>query len=241
MLVLRNLLYWVGFLLLSPPYSLLAILMLPFPRVLRHRVVTTWTHLMLAWLRLTCGLHYRVRGLENIPNTPSVIACQHQSGWETMALQLIFPRQVWVAKKELMWIPFFGWGLAAVSSIMIDRKSRQAAQQMVDQGRDRMRDGFWIVIFQEGTRMPPGKPGKFKQGAARLAQSLDVPLSPVALNSGEFWPRNSFLKHPGVIDVVIGPPILPAGQSAEALTQALESWTLAQQAALVGRGPCRPD
>ena len=181
MLVLRNLLYWVGFLLLTPPYSLLAILMLPFPRVLRHRVVTTWTHLMLAWLRLTCGLHYRVRGLENIPNTPSVIACQHQSGWETMALQLIFPRQVWVAKKELMWIPFFGWGLAAVSAIMIDRKSRQAAQQMVDQGRDRMRDGFWIVIFPEGTRMPPGKPGKFKQGAARLAQSLDVPLSPVAL------------------------------------------------------------
>lgn len=239
MLVLRNLLYWIGFLLLTPPYSLLAILMLPLPRVLRHRVVTTWTHLMLAWLRLTCGLHHRVRGLENIPSTPSIIACQHQSGWETMALQLIFPRQVWVAKKELLWIPFFGWGLAAVSAIMIDRKSRHAAQQMVDQGRDRMRDGFWIVIFPEGTRMSPGKPGKCKQGAARLAQALDVPLVPVALNSGEFWPRNSFLKHPGVIDVVIGQPILPAGQSAEALTQTLEGWIVARQPELAGRGPCR--
>ncbi len=240
MLLLRNLLYWVGFLLLTPPYSLLAIAMLPFPRVFRHRVVTTWTHLMLAWLRLTCGLGFRVRGAEHIPGTPSIIACQHQSGWETMALQLIFPRQVWVAKKELMWVPFFGWGLAAVSAIMIDRKSRQAAQQLVALGKDRMKDGFWIVIFPEGTRMPPGQLGKFKQGGARLALSLDAPTVPVALNSGTLWPRNAFLKYPGTIDVIIGPAILPAGHTAESLTQAVEQWISAQQAQLPGNGTPSP-
>ena len=119
---------------------------------------------------------------------------------------------------------------------MIDRKSRQAAQQLVEQGRDRMKDGFWIVIFPEGTRMPPGQLGKFKQGGARLALSLDVPTVPVALNSGTLWPRNAFLKYPGTVEVIIGPAILPAGHSADSLTQAVEQWISAQQAELPGNG-----
>ena len=237
MLIVRNLLYWVVFLTLTPLYSLLAIAMLPFPRVLRHRVVTTWTPLMLWWLRVTCGLKFEVEGAAHIPTQPAIIASQHQSGWETMALQLIFPRQVWVAKKELAWIPFFGWGLAAVSAILIDRNSRtKAHQQLINQGQDRMKDGFWIVIFPEGTRMPPGQLGKFKQGGARLALSLDVPTVPVALNSGTLWPRNAFLKYPGTVEVIIGPAILPAGHSADSLTQAVEQWISAQQAELPGNG-----
>lgn len=241
MLIVRNLLYWVVFLTLTPLYSLLAIAMLPFPRVLRHRVVTTWTPLMLWWLRVTCGLKFEVEGAAHIPTQPAIIASQHQSGWETMALQLIFPRQVWVAKKELAWIPFFGWGLAAVSAILIDRNSRtKAHQQLINQGQDRMKDGFWIVIFPEGTRMPPGQLGKFKQGGARLALSLDAPTVPVALNSGTLWPRNAFLKYPGTIDVIIGPAILPAGHTAESLTQAVEQWISAQQAQLPGNGTPSP-
>lgn len=239
MLIVRNLLYWVVFLTLTPLYSLLAIAMLPFPRVLRHRVVTTWTPLMLWWLRVTCGLKFEVEGAAHIPTQPAIIASQHQSGWETMALQLIFPRQVWVAKKELAWIPFFGWGLAAVSAILIDRNSRiKAHQQLIDQGQDRMKDGFWIVIFPEGTRLPPGHLGKFKHGGTRLAQALNVPLVPVALNSGEYWPKNAFLKHPGTIRVIIGEPLYPEGRSTDDITTALHAWIAAQQSRLVGQGPC---
>ena len=237
-LILRNIAYWLIVTLSVPVFGTLAPLLLPFPRRFRHYVVSRWAFVLMWGLRHVIGLNYRVTGAENIPSTPSVIACKHQSGWETLTLQAMFPPQVWVAKKELMWIPFLGWGLACINSIMIDRKNKASAnRQLLEQGRERVeKDGFWIVIFPEGTRMPPGQLGKFKQGGARLALSLDVPTVPVALNSGTLWPRNAFLKYPGTVEVIIGPAILPAGHSADSLTQAVEQWISAQQAELPGNG-----
>lgn len=237
-------LYWLGVAVLTPPFAILAILILPLPPRIRYWIVTRWTHLMLSWLKLTCGLRYKVIGRENIPSTPAIIACKHQSGWETMALQQIFPPQVWVLKRELLWIPFFGWGLATLSPIAINRSnSVQANTQLLEQGRDRIKRGFWIVVFPEGTRIKPGNKGKYKHGAARMATELNVPLVPVALNSGEFWPRNSFLKYPGEITVVVGQPVAPqAGQPVAALTVEVEKWIEARQAEIGGVGPfAHPD
>lgn len=236
--------YWLGLAVLTPPFAILAILILPLPPQTRYWVVSRWTHGMLWWLKFTCGLRYKVIGRENIPATPSIIACKHQSGWETMALQQIFPPQVWVLKRELLWIPFFGWGLATLSPIAIDRsKGAQANSQLLEQGRDRIKRGFWIVVFPEGTRIKPGVRGKYKHGAARLASELNVPLVPVALNSGEFWPRNAFLKYPGEITVVIGQAVhAQPQQSPAALTHEVENWIEARQAEISGAGPfAHPD
>lgn len=238
-LILRNIAYWLIVTLSVPVFGTLAPLLLPFPRRFRHYVVSRWAFVLMWGLRHVIGLNYRVTGAENIPSTPSVIACKHQSGWETLTLQAMFPPQVWVAKKELMWIPFLGWGLACINSIMIDRKNKASAnRQLLEQGRERVeKDGFWIVVFPEGTRMPAGKRGKYRPGAARLARELDIPLVPVAHNSGEFWPRNSFLKYPGEITVVIGPPIMPEGRGPEALTREVENWIEARQTEISGVGP----
>lgn len=241
---IRSLLYWLGLAVSTPPFAILSILILPLPPQWRYWIVSRWTHLMLWWLKTTCGLRYKVIGRENIPAEPAIIACKHQSGWETMALQQIFPPQVWVLKRELLWIPFFGWGLATLSPIAIDRsKGTEANSKLLQQGRDRLDKGFWIVVFPEGTRTMPGMRGKYKHGAGRLASELNVPMVPVALNSGEFWPRNAFLKYPGEITVVIGAPVYPqGGRSAAALTHEVEQWIEARQAEIGGAGPfAHPD
>ena len=240
MLIFRNLLYWLGLCISMPPYSIIGLLLLPAPRRFRQRVIASWALVLMWALEHLVGLKYKVIGRENIPDTPSIISSKHQSGWETLALQSIFPHQVFVAKRELLWIPFFGWGLAAACAIMIDRRNRmQANRQLIEQGEQRIRDGFWITIFPEGTRPAPGKRGKYKLGGARLARDIGVPLVPVALNSGEFWPRNSFFKYPGEITVVIGKPVMAADAGGpEAMMRQVEEWIEARQAEISGVGPC---
>ena len=184
---------------------------------------------MLFLLRVICGIEYRVLGAEHIPKKPSIVLSKHQSAWETLAFQKIFPPQVWVLKKELLRIPFFGWGLAMTSPIAIDRSSGKAAlEQVVEQGRDRLRQGFWVVIFPEGTRIAPGKKGKYRIGGAWLATHVNVPVVPVAHNAGEFWGRNSFIKRPGTITVSIGAPIDPTGMEPGDLNVLVEAWIEAE-------------
>ncbi|MBV6449136.1 MAG: 1-acyl-sn-glycerol-3-phosphate acyltransferase [Nitrosomonas sp.] len=184
---------------------------------------------MLFLLWHLCGLRYRIIGAENIPKTPSIVLSKHQSAWETLAFQEIFPPQVWVLKKELLRIPFFGWGLAMTSPIAIDRSARKKAlEQIVEQGKDRLKQGFWIVIFPEGTRIPPGQRGKYRIGGAWLATHTNVPVVPVAHNAGEFWGKNSFVKHPGTITVSIGQPIDPTGMEAGELNAQVEAWVEAE-------------
>ena len=222
---LRALLFYAGISVTALLFSLLGILLLPLPFHPRYRVVTLWTHSTLWWLRICCGLRYRVRGREHIPPGPAIILCKHQSAWETMALQQVFPPQVWVFKRELLWIPFFGWGLACLDPIAVDRSARrQALKQLIADGKERLGRGIWITLFPEGTRIAPGQKGEYHAGGGLLAREANVPVVPVAHNAGLFWPKHSFAKHPGTIDLVIGPSIDPAGKSARQIMEIAEQW-----------------
>ncbi len=206
-------------------WALLSLLTFPLPPLGRYRVITAWTHMVLWLAKHVCGLRYRVIGRENIPARASVVLSKHQSAWETLAFQQIFPPQVWVLKRELLRVPFFGWGLAMLRPIAIDRAAGRAAlAQLVEQGHDRLALGLWIVIFPEGTRTAPGRRGEWRVGGAWLATHTGALVVPVAHNAGTVWPRNAFLKHPGTITVSIGPAIDPAGMTPDALNRRVCAW-----------------
>lgn len=222
---LRSAFFMLGMCLVTPIYAVLALMTFPLPPLMRYRLISGWSYLMLWWLRVTCGIRYRLIGAENIPSTPSIILAKHQSAWETLAFQQIFPPQVWVLKRELLRIPFFGWGLAMTSPIAIDRGAgREALKQLVAQGKDRLGQGFWVVIFPEGTRVAPGKKGKYHIGGAWLASYTETDVVPVAHNAGEFWGKNSFVKKPGTITVSIGQPIPSEGLTPDDLNRLVETW-----------------
>jgi len=224
-IAIRSTLFAAVLTLITPVFAFLALLTFPLPPLMRYRVITQWTRLTMWAAEAICGIRYRVIGAEHIPKSPCIILSKHQSAWETLAFQLIFPPQVWVLKKELLRVPFFGWGLAMLSPIAIDRSlRREALQQLVDQGRERLATGFSIVIFPEGTRVAPGVRGRYRPGGARLAVQTGTPVLPVAHNAGLCWPRNAFLKRPGTITVSIGAPIDPAGINADALAARVEEW-----------------
>lgn len=224
-LAFRSALFSLVFIVTVPLFALLVVLCFPFPFRTRYAVATRWSRLNLWWLARICNLRYEVSGREHIPAETAIIFSKHQSTWETLALQEIFPPQVWVLKKELLWVPFFGWGLAMLGSIAIDRKAgRKAIEQLVTQGRQRLESGRWVVVFPEGTRMAPGQKGRYRIGGAILAEHTGHSVVPVAHNAGEFWPRRGFIKRPGVIRVVIGPPIPVQGRTAADILKDAENW-----------------
>jgi 1-acyl-sn-glycerol-3-phosphate acyltransferase len=230
---LRSALFWLALILLTPPYALLAVASAPLPRLARYRVISGWAWLALRCLRRICGVHWTVEGREHLPRRPAVILSKHQSAWETLAFQEIFPPQVHVLKRELLWIPFFGWGLALMSPIAINRARGMAAlRQIARRGRQRLEQGFWVVVFPEGTRVAPGRTRKYQIGGAWLAAHSGAPVVPVAHNAGRVWPRNSFLKYPGKVTVRIGPPIESAGRDAEEINAMAERWIETQQKTL---------
>jgi 1-acyl-sn-glycerol-3-phosphate acyltransferase len=221
----RSAAYAIVQVVITPPYSILALLTFPMSRHTRYRIITSWTRLMMWCAERICGIRYRVLGAQNIPSVPSVILSNHESAWETMAFQLIFPPQVWVVKRELLRIPFFGWGLAMLSPIAIDRRSgARALRQTLTQGRERLAQGFSIVVFPEGTRNAPGGTGTFQVGGAWLAVHSRAPIVPVAHNAGRCWPRNAFIKHAGTITVSIGPVVPSAGRKAPEIMRDVERW-----------------
>ncbi len=201
----------------------LYLLFVPFS--IRYRFITQWSRFTLWWLNLTCGIDYEVEGEEQIPDQPAILFCKHQSTWETLALQQIFPPQVWVLKRELMWLPLFGWAMATLKPIAIDRNAgRKAVKKIIEVGTERLRSGLWVVIFPEGTRVPPGETKRFGIGGALLAAKSGYPVIPVAHNAGEFWPRRAFLKKPGTVKVVIGSLIESKGRSAAEINQLAQEW-----------------
>ena len=225
MVFVRSLIFMLLQFITIPMFTLFALLTFPLHPRLRYPIISSWALTVIWLLRVLCGIRMEVRGAENIPQEPCIVLCKHQSAWETVALQKVFPAQVWVLKRELMWIPFFGWGLAMSSPIAIKRSDgREAMKQLLRQGKERMAMGFCVVIFPEGTRIPYGKRGKYKIGGALLGTSSGAPVVPVAHNAGKFWGRNSFLKYPGVITMSIGQPIVPAGLKPEELNQRVETW-----------------
>mgnify|MGYP002630430845 FL=1 len=222
---LRSTLYLLLQIIITPPYALVVFATYPLSPLNRYRVISGWSHIMLFLARFICGVRYCVLGTENIPKKPTIVLSKHQSAWETLAFQQIFPPQVWVLKKELLHIPFFGWGLAMTSPIAINRSRGKAAlKQIIRQGRDRLQKGLWIIIFPEGTRIDPGKKGRYGIGGAWLATSTGVSVVPVAHNAGVLWGKNSFIKFPGTITVSIGEPIDPAGMDANELNNKVEEW-----------------
>ncbi|HMJ48952.1 MAG TPA: lysophospholipid acyltransferase family protein [Burkholderiales bacterium] len=225
MVVLRSLLFALLQAVITPVFCCIVLFTFPFNQFFRFRVISSWSRLFITLSRVICGIRYRVKGIENIPDEPCIVMSKHQSAWETLAFQVIFPPQVQVIKKELLRIPFFGWGLALLSPIAIDRGAgSRALRQIEEQGIKSLKRGFWVIVFPEGTRMEPGARGKYLPGGAWLAARSGALVLPVALNSGEMWARNAFLKYPGTITVSIGKPIDPAGMKADEINSRVESW-----------------
>ncbi len=222
---LRSSVFFVGMTVSAIFFSVVAILAWPLPPIPRMRVISLWAHFIVWWLDLTCRLRHEVTGLEHLPEAASVILSKHQSAWETIVFQTIFPPQTWALKREALWIPFFGWGLAATRPIAINRSMRRRAlDQLLRQGVRRLAEGRYVVIFPEGTRMAPGEKGAYFPGGALLAVKAGVAVVPVAHNSGLFWPRRGFIKHPGTIRVSIGHPITTAGEKARAVNSRAMLW-----------------
>ncbi len=229
---LRSLLFSAGMLVTIVAWGALVplVCLLPFRR--RYAFTRSWAIVNLRWLEWTCGVRYRVVGRENLPAGAVVVLSKHQSTWETLVFQELFPPLVWVMKRELLWVPFFGWGLAMGRPIAIDRGAgRRAMEQMLKQGKERLDDGLWVVTFPEGTRMRPGERGRYRPGGALLAVQAGVPVLPVAHNAGELWGKRQFLKQSGTITVAIGPAIDTTGREAAAVLADAEHWI---EDALVG-------
>ena len=197
----------------------------------RTRIIGWWAGFNSWWFRRAIGVRYEFSGLENLPSEgTAIVMANHQSTWETFALFSLFPRQSWVLKRELLRIPVFGWGLALLRPIAIDRSAgRQAMEQVVSQGRERLEAGRWVLIFPEGTRVRPGQKVRYKSGGAILATRTGYPVLPIAHNAGTIWPKRQFLKRPGTIRVVIGQPIPAEGRKPDELLAEVEAWIRARQ------------
>lgn len=224
-LVVRGSLFWIVFL----PSVLICVVFLTLtmklPVSVRVAILKVWIKTNLGWIRLTCGLDYQVEGLENIPPDGFIVMSKHSSTWETLALQLFFRPMVWVVKRELLFVPFFGWGLKAMNAIAINRGTgRKAIKQLVEEGRKHMDDGRIVMLFPEGTRVLPGQHKPYKLGGAILAQKTGYSILPVAHNAGEYWPRHSWIKWPGTIKLVIGKAIEPGDRKPGEIIDQVEQW-----------------
>lgn len=226
LLFLRSLLFVLITLLVTPVWACACFLAAPLPYNQRYYITSRW-NVFIIWLaKVVCGIRYQFKGYENLPDQPVILLSKHQSAWETIFLLCTMPRPlVFVFKKELIYVPFFGWALGLLRMIPIDRsKGKDAFAHVVTQGRKRLAGGQWIIMFPEGTRIPVGQRGKYKGGGTRLAIETNTVVVPIAQNSGECWPKNSFIKKPGLVTVSIGKPISPEGLSANELMQRVENW-----------------
>jgi 1-acyl-sn-glycerol-3-phosphate acyltransferase len=229
-ILLRSSAYALALVVLTPPYALLALATFALPRMTRYRIISGWSKSLVHLARWILGIRWRVEGREHLPARPAVVLSKHQSAWETLAFQIIFPPQVWLLKRELLWIPFFGWGLALMSPIAINRgRGASALRSLARRGRERLEQGFWVVVFPEGTRVRPGEQRKYGIGGAWLATENAAPVVPVAHNAGLLWPRNAFFKRPGTVTVRIGPAIDTTGRSAQEVNEMARAWIEAQQ------------
>ena len=225
-LVLRSILFLVIMVVVTIPWACVCFIAAPLPYTKRYFVTSRW-NVFIIWLaKVLCGIRYQIKGAENFPDAPVILLSKHQSAWETIFLLCKMPRPlVFVFKKELLYVPFFGWALGLLRMIPIDRsKGKDAFAQVVVQGRKRLADGQWVIMFPEGTRIPVGQTGKYKGGGARLAVETNTVVVPIALNSGECWGKNSFMKKPGLVTVSVGKPIAPDGLTAIELMQKVENW-----------------
>lgn len=208
------------------PFSFIILISAIFPLSFRHLLIRSYLRAYLYMLKLICHLDYEIEGLENIPNDRNgIILCKHQSTFETFLLPTIFHQPAIILKKELYWLPFFGWGLALSDPIAINRSQKGSAmQQIIEKGKKRLDDGRWVLVFPEGTRVAPGTVGQYKLGGPRLAAATGYPVIPIAHNAGRYWPKRKFIKKPGTIRVVIGPLIESKGRTPEEILALAKDW-----------------
>ena len=197
-----------------------------FPYRQRYWAISRWNVFVIWAARTVCGINYQIKGFDNLPDAPVILLSKHQSAWETIFYLCVMPRPlIFVFKRELLFVPFFGWGLGMLRMIAINRsKGRDAMAQVIATGKQRLADGQWVIMFPEGTRTKVGKQGQYKAGGAHLAIGTSTPVAPIAVNSGDCWPRNAFIKTPGTITVSIGKPISPEGHNAQSLMREVENW-----------------
>lgn len=225
-IVIRSIIFWVFAIGAGCIITLNAILTIPFNVRFRHKISTKWAFFY-AWLiRIVCNVDYEVIGAEHILSTPCIIASNHQSMWETMMFNMIFPQHVWITKRELLKVPLFGWTMATLVPIAIDRSNRSGAMaQIITQGFNRIKLGFSIMVYPEGTRVPPGAPDvAFKNGVGRMAKQFNIPILPVSHNAGYIIPKKSLWIYPGKVTIKIAEVISPdACATSEQLTKHLEN------------------
>jgi 1-acyl-sn-glycerol-3-phosphate acyltransferase len=207
-------------------YSFISVALFPFPLRYRFICIMAWTRSIIWLLQKLCYINYEVEGWENIPKDRNgIIMCKHQSTWETFFIPGHFYEPAIILKRELLWIPFFGWGLATIDPIAINRNAKRSAMdQIISKGKKCLDAKRWILVFPEGTRMAPGQIGKYHMGGARLATNTGYPILPIAHNAGRFWPKRGFLKKPGTVKVVIGPMIETKDRSSEDVLAETKSW-----------------
>ena len=225
MIWVRSLVFQIYFYASVCFFAILCFLTAWLPYKTRFFFARSWGRTMLWAGRVMCGLEYVIEGEENIPHEPSVILIKHSTVFETYAQLAIFPAQTWVLKRELQWIPIFGWGLAAMKPIAINRGAGgSAVKQVIEQGRARLQEGIWVTIFPEGTRMPPGETRRYGVSGAALAREAGVRIVPVAHNAGDLWPRRGLRKKPGLIRFCIGPSIDPGDMSPKETNLVVQEW-----------------
>jgi len=224
-LYIRSLLFWIGFIINTGIFGSLILVLFFTPSSFRLRLARLWSMANNFLLKVFCGIDFVVEGRENLDRSNAILLSKHQSTWETIALHSFIPLARWVFKRELMYIPVFGWALALTDPIALNRGAgRTAINELIKKGTQKLNDDKWLILFPEGTRTAPGKTHKYKIGGAMLAEKSGYPVIPIAHNAGEFWPRHSFIKWPGTIKVVIGPVIESKGRSANEINEAVFDW-----------------
>lgn len=234
--MLRSALFFLWMVLTVIPWATVVVLLSPLVSSTRlYWICAGWLKTAIWGAKVFCGVRYRVQGMGNVPTAADgtaavLLAPKHQSTWETFAFPAIMPHPLaYVFKRELLWIPFFGWAIGSLDMIHIDRsKGRDAWRKVAEQGKRLMAAGNWVIMFPEGTRIPRGEQGEYKSGASRLAITTGQPIVPIAVTSARCWPRKSFLLRPGVIDISIGPAIASDGRRPEELMKQVETWIEAE-------------
>ena len=235
MAMLRSTLHMAFMFVTVIPYTLLILLarVLGAKGDVRYAIAQKWLKLSVDAARVIMGIRYAVQGQENLPvgeTSPAILLVKHQSTYETFLMPAIMPHPLaYVFKKELLYVPFFGWSIGSLDMIHIDRSQRaKAFAKVVEQGKALLDRGVWVIMFPEGTRIPRGERGSYKSGGTRLAIATGAPVIPVAVTSAKCWPRKAFIKHPGVVDVSIGKPIPSVGRDADELMREVETWIEAE-------------
>ena len=229
MLFLRSLLYFIGSIISVITITLCGLFFVFSPYSTRQKFLSQWAIFCIWWLKITLNITTRIIGQENVNKSPCVIISNHQSTWETLAFQTIFPAHTWVLKKELLWLPVFGWSLALLKPIIINRGDKlNAIKKVISQGSDRLKKGISVVVFPEGTRQPYNQLGEYQNGGAAIAKKSGYDIIPVYHNAGKIWPKGGFIKKSGVITIVIGEAISSSNMTSSGITEEIRNWTLEQ-------------